>query len=399
MAVRGRRQGAPGNHAAEETTVDFNLSEKELMLRDTAKQFTSRELEPVGQRLSDGGRLPDDLITRAAGIGLLGLTVPARYGGGEAGHLSAVLVIEQMAYSGSGGWWVVGMNNSVGACIARFASEDIKQECLPALCHGTAYASTQFTEEDTGSDPEALKTVALPRGDVYVISGMKRFSTFGARDGYAILFARDETGGCTAFAVRKNVAGYQAGKQWALMGAGGMEAVDVHLDNLMVPEKNILGRKGAGFSLLLSWVGGEKVFQCAAATGIGQAAIDESVRYAGGRMSRGKPVSAMQGIRWMLADMECRLQAARWLTYRAAFALDGEAAGAGTVAASAKLFVMPAAMEVVDLGRRIHGAYGYTREMKIERLYREVAGFTAIATSMEINKSLVGGYVVSHTAK
>jgi butyryl-CoA dehydrogenase len=148
---------------------------------------------------------------------------------------------------------------------------------------------------------------------------------------------------------------------------------------------------------LLYWIASEKIMQCGANVGIAQAALDESVNYAKSRKARGKSISSMQGIKWMLADMQCKLEAARWLTYRAAFLLDQQAKDWKNEAAAAKLFVVPATLEVVEMARQIHGCYGYTKDFKIERLYRAAAGATGIATSLEINKSIVGRWVFDST--
>ena len=374
--------------------MDFNLTEDQLMLQATVREFTEREIEPIATQIDREGRLPDDLIKKMAQIGLFGMTIPKQYGGTEAGNLSCVLACEQVAYSGTGAWWLMGFNNSIPECIAHFGSEEIKQKYIRPLCDGTAYSSIQFTEEETGSDPEALITTAMPDGDNYVINGMKRFSTFGTRDGYAVLYTKDEAGECTAFVIKKNVAGYSAEKVWELMGGGGIEAADVYFDNMRVPKANLLGEKGKGFNVLLYWIAAEKIEQCAACVGIAQAALDEAVKYAKSRMVREKPISGMQGIRWMLADMQAKIEAARWLTYRAAFLQDQGAPEWMTEAAAAKLFVVPATLEVTEMARRIHGAYGYTKEFKIERLYRAIAAGAAIATTLEINRSIVGASLV-----
>lgn len=374
--------------------MDFNLTEDQLMLQATVREFTEREIEPIATQIDREGRLPDDLIKKMAQIGLFGMAIPKQYGGTEAGNLSCVLACEQLAYSGTGAWWLMGFNNSIPECIAHFGSEEIKQKYIRPICDGTAYSSIQFTEEETGSDPEALITTAMPDGDNYVINGMKRFSTFGTRDGYAVLYTKDEAGECTAFVIEKNVAGYSAEKVWELMGGGGIEAADVYFDNMRVPKANLLGEKGKGFNVLLYWIAAEKIEQCAACVGIAQAALDEAVTYAKSRMVRGKPISGMQGIRWMLADTQAKIEAARWLTYRAAFLQDQGAAEWMTEAAAAKLFVVPATLEVTEMARRIHGAYGYTKEFKIERLYRAIAAGAAIATTLEINRSIVGASLV-----
>jgi len=370
--------------------MDFNLTEDQLMLQTTVKEFTEREIEPIAAQLDREGKLPDDLIKKMARIGLLGMTIPRQYGGTEVGNTNCILACEQAAYSGTGAWWLVGFQNSISECIAHFGSEELKQKYIRPLCEGTAYASIQFTEEETGSDPESLITTARPDGDNYVINGMKRFSTFGARDGYAILYTKDEDGDCTAFVIEKSVPGYSSTKVWELMGGGGIEAADVYFEDMRVPRTSMLGEKGKGFEALLYWISTEKIEQCAACIGIAQAALDESTTYIKSRTIRGKPISGMQGIRWQLADMQAKLEATRWLTYRAASLQDQNTPSWMTEAAVAKLFVVPAAIEIVETARRIHGAYGYTREFKIERLSRAVAGAASVATSLEINRSIVG---------
>ncbi len=373
--------------------MDFNLTEDQLMLQTTVREFTEREIEPIAVPLDREGKLPDDLISKMAGIGLLGMTVPKQYGGSDVGNVNCALACEQVAYSGTGAWWLVGFQNSIPECIAHFGAEELKQKYVRPLCEGTAYASIQFTEEETGSDPESLITTARPDGDSYVINGMKRFSTFGARDGFAVLYAKDEDGGCTAFVIEKNAPGYSATRVWELMGGGGIEAADVYFEDMRVPGASILGEKGRGFDVLLYWIAAEKIEQCAACVGIAQAALDEAIAYTRSRMVRGKPISGMQGIRWQLAEMQAKLEAARWLTYRAAFLQDQSAPTWMTEAAAAKLFVVPTAIEIVETARQIHGAYGYTKEFKIERLSRAVAGGASVATSLEINRSIVGAAV------
>jgi alkylation response protein AidB-like acyl-CoA dehydrogenase len=374
--------------------MDFNLTREQLMIQRLAREFTEQEIEPVAEHLDQEGVLPDDLIKKCAKVGFLGMTVPKKHGGTEAGNLSCVLAIEQLAYSGTGAWWLVAFNNSIPDSIVQFGSEELKEKYLKSFCDGSAYASIQFTEEETGSDPASLTTTSVPDGDNYVINGMKRFSTFGARDGYAVTYTKDEEGNCTAFVIEKNGKGYSTPKIWPLMGGGGIEAADVYLEDFRVPKENMLGKKGKGFEILLHWIASEKIQQCAAATGIAQASLDEAIKYTKTRMSGGRPISGMQGIRWTLAEMKARLEACRWLTYRTAFLQDQGVSNWQTEAATAKLFVAPTTMEVIDMSRQLHGAYGYTKETKIERLYRAIAGITAIAVSLEINRSIVGSSLI-----
>jgi alkylation response protein AidB-like acyl-CoA dehydrogenase len=370
--------------------MDFNLSDEQEMLKKAARDFSDAEIEKIAARIDAEGRLPDELIKKMAAQGLFGMAVPKKYGGSGLGELSCIVACEQMAYSGCGAWWLLAFNNSIPETIANFGSDYIKDNFIKPLCDGSAYSSIQFTEADTGSDPKALVTRCRREKDHYVIDGSKRFSTFGARDGNCVIFARDEDQSCTAFVVPKNRPGYSVSKKWELMGSGGIETVDVFYDNYRVPEKNLLGTRGKGFDVLLSWIAIEKIQQCAACVGIARAALDEARKFAKSRMVSGKPMSSMQGIRWMLSDIQSKIEASRYYTYRAAKLKDENKPEWVNEAAAAKSFVVPAAMEAVELSRRIHGAYGYTKEFKIERLYRAIAGASAIAVSLEINKSIFG---------
>ena len=374
--------------------MDFNLTDEQVAFQNMVKDFTEREIETIAVHIDRSCILPDDLIGKMAQVGLLGMTVPKKYGGSEVSKLDCILACEQIAYSGTGAWWLTGFNNSIPDCIAHYGSEELRRKYLPALCDGTAYASIQFTEEHTGSDPAVLTTEVMIDRDSYVINGMKRFSTFGARDGYAVVYAKDENGECTAFIVQKNIKGYVTNKLWELMGGGGIETVDVFYDNVRVSGDSLLGEKGKAYEILLYWIALEKVQQAAANVGMAQAALDEAVKYAKMRMVRGKTISDMQGIRWMLADMHAKIAASRLLTYRAAFLQDQQSSDWQAEAAATKLFVVPATMEVVEMARRIHGAYGYTRDLKIDRLYRAISGATGIGTTLEINKSIVGNWIV-----
>lgn len=294
------------------------------------------------------------------------MNLPEEYGGSGSSSLDCVLAIEQIGYSGTGAWWLVAFNNSIPESVLEFGTEEQKQRYLPPVCGGDVYASIQFTEPDTGSDARVLATRAVLEGDHFIISGEKRFSTFGARNGFAVLYAKDDSGHCTAFIADKNVAGYSAGPGYDLMGGGGIEAADIHYDNYRLPKENMLGAPGKGMDVLLRWIANEKIQQCGACLGIAGAALDEAISYSKIR-SIGKGHQAdLQGIRWMLAEMHSKLNAARWVAYRAALLKDRNSSDWMAEAATAKMFVVPAAMEIVELSRRIHGAYGYTKEFKIE---------------------------------
>ena len=369
--------------------MDFKLTEEQLMLQSMLKDFTAKEIEPRAAEMDDSGKVPEDLVKKYADLGLYGMAVPAKYDGTEAGNFAKIIALEQLAYAGCPAWWPVAFNNSLPFTISTFGNEEQKQQFVKGNLDGSKIYSIQFTEAETGSDPTALTTTAKPDRDHYIINGQKRFSTFGAKDGPAIVWTKDDEGGCTCFMVNKNTEGYTAPKIWELM-AGEGEPADVYYDDVRVHKDNMLHSKGKGFDVLLFWISVEKVEGCIVAVAMAQAALDEAVNYTQNRIIRGKPISSMQGIRWELADMYAKLQACRWYTYRTAALLDEDPRAFQREAASCKILVQPIVTDIINTSLRLHGGYGITKEFKVERLYRSQPGNIVISVSLEINKSIVG---------
>jgi alkylation response protein AidB-like acyl-CoA dehydrogenase len=366
--------------------MDFTLNEKQKMLQAMVKDFTKKEIEPRWQEMENSRRIPDDLLKRFASLGLLGMTVPAEYNGTDSGGFAHLLAIEQLAYSGTPAWWLAAFNNSLPETICKFGTDAQKKRFVSPMFDGDKCFSIQFTEPDTGSDARALKTTSHPDGDYYIINGEKRFSTFGARNGTAIVWTKDEEGDCTAFLIDKNCPGYTAPKIWDLMGTGGIEPADVYYEKVRVHKDQMLYKKGKAFDVLLYWIAIEKVEGCMVAVAMAQAALDEAVKYAKNRTVGTRPMSDMQGIRFELAEMYAKIEACRWMTYRTAMLHENDDPSFQNEAAACKLFVQPVVNDVITAALRLHGAYGYTKEFKIERLFRAQQGNVVISVSLEINK-------------
>jgi len=371
--------------------MDFNLTDSQKLIQGMTAEFCRNEIEPIAVELDKKGSIPDDLLQKYADLGLFGMTVPNKYNGTDSGHFAHLLAIEKLAYAGTPAWWPVAFNNSLPYIICRFGTHEQKEKYIKGNLDGTKLFSIQFTEPDTGSDPGALATRAMPDGDYYFINGHKRFSTFGARPGPAIVWTKDEEDGCTCFIIDKFAPGYTAPKIWELMGCGGVEPADVYYDNFKVHKNQILGEKGKGFEVLLYWVSIEKLEGCIVAVALAQAALDEAIKYTKNRIIKGKPMSDMQGIRFELADMYAKIQASRWMVYRTAHLLEEGSQEFQREAAACKLIVQPQMSDVISTSLRLHGAYGYTKDFKIERIYRAQPGNIVISVSLEINKSFVAG--------
>jgi len=369
--------------------MDFTLSGESKMMVKAARAFTEREIEPSIPTIEKNDELPDDLLERFAKAKMLGMMIPKEYGGIGSSALNVILIAEELAKSGSAAPFIMAMNNSVAETIYYWGSEELRKRFMPSLCDGSSYATMAFTEPGTGSDPTAVTTTAVPDGDSYLLNGAKRFITMGHKKGYGIFYAKDETGRVTAFILDKGSEGCTWSKPWALMGLAGQGLVDVFLKDVRVPAANILGEKGKGFHILLRWIAGERIQQMAFMVGMGQACLDESLKFANERVVRARPMTAMQGFQWMLAEMHASIEACRWWTYRVACKQD-EGGDFQVDSAALKLFVVPTIQEVARKALQIHGSYGYCKDYKIERLYRTIAHAGVTASSTEIQKTLVG---------
>jgi alkylation response protein AidB-like acyl-CoA dehydrogenase len=374
--------------------LDFRLTDEQKLIQAMTREFCNNEIEPMAERLDREGRIANSLLKKFAHVGLFGMTVPKVYGGTEAGDFAHLLAIEQLAYAGTCAWWAVAFNNSVPETICHFGTPQQKERYVKGNLDGTKLFSIQFTEPDTGSDPKALLTTSRKEGDGYVINGQKRFSTFGGRPGTALVWTKDGQAGCTCFIVDKLGPGYATPKIWSLMGGGGAEPADVFYDNFRVGKDQILGEKGRGMDVLCHWISIEKLEGCMVAVSLAQAALDEALRYTKSRNVKGRPMADMQGIRFELADMYARIQACRWMVYRTAHLRDENASEFERESAACKIFVQPLMSEAIATALRLHGAYGYTRDFKIERLYRAQPGNVVISVSLEINKAIVGDSLV-----
>ncbi len=374
--------------------MDYKLSPVDNMIVKTAREFCHREILPISDQMVADNDYPDDLMEKFARVRMLGMVIPREYGGAGATNLNCLLVAEEIGKTGTGCFWPFSMNNSVAETILHWGTEEIKNKFIPPLCDGSAFASMAFTEPGTGSDPRGITTTATPDGDDYILNGTKRFITNGSKPGHGVFYAKDlslagERADITAFIVDKSSPGYTTSKSWEMMGLEGGNVVDVFFRDVKIPRENILGKPGRGFNILLRWIATERVQQAGYMVGMGQAALDESIKYVKQRTAGGKPIAQMQGIQWMLAEMKTKVDACRYLARRAACMQD-DGERFEIVSSELKVFTVPTIQEVTRMALQLHGSYGYSREYKVEKLYRDAAHGGVVATSTELNKTIAG---------
>ncbi|MEQ8200276.1 MAG: acyl-CoA dehydrogenase family protein [Syntrophomonadaceae bacterium] len=357
--------------------MDFNYTEEQLMLKDSVRKFSENEIAPLIRQMETEKRTPRDLMKKVKELGFCAIQYPEEYGGAGMTYLEYVMLQEEISrvYCSIAG--VIGVNGMTGRNLLKFGTEEQKREYLPQICNDPdCLGSIAFTEAATGSDPSALRTTCVRDGDEWVINGEKIFITNSTFPGIMTLFCKDvEMGGkCTNILVPKFVKGYSVPKIYDKMGMHGMEVGDVVLDNVRVPYTNITGgeaNRGKGFQILLGTTQIGKLSLCGHGVGMAQGALEAAVKYSKERVQRGKPISNFQTIQWLIGEMAADVAAMRAITLETGF-VAAEGKDLATVAARARLFVSQTAHRVVSNGMQVMGAFGYTTEFPIERIFRDV---------------------------
>ncbi len=375
--------------------MDFNLSEQEAMLQNLAREFAEKEVRPQAAAIDRSGEFPAALVKRMAAQGFQGLPYPAAYGGGAAGYLGYALVLEQVCRASLTAGAIMSVNTVPEEAVYRYGSEAQKKRLLTPLAKGDWLGGIGFTEADTGSDPKAITTTARRDGDSYVINGQKQFMAAAPALDAVLLFARGEGEGVTAFIVEAKVPGFRVQETFETLGLRGLGASSVYLEGVKVPAANRLGEDGQGFEILLEAISLERMSVAVQGVAAAQAALDMSLAYARQRQAGGKPIARMQAIQAHLAEMAAKTEAARWLAYRAAFCRD-RGQSIQYEASLAKLFCSRAAVAVTGLAMQIHGSYGATRNLPVERLYRDAKMTELYVGTSEVHRSIVAGRLIQH---
>lgn len=380
--------------------MDFNLTEKEMMIRRTAYNFGRRVVRLRASDIDKTAQFPHDLVQEIARLGYFGLPYPEELGGGGAGYLSFALVVEQLCRYSLVVGAIVAVDTLAEEAIYRFGSEEQQRRFLPQLAAGKALSCFSFTEAATGSDPRAIATRArrIDDSDTYELHGYKLFVTLAPVAELALIFARDETEKVSAFVVETASPGFVVEPPVQTMGIRGSATAPVSLEGVKVPAANRLGAPGQGYEILLEAISVGKLGVAAEGLGVGQAALDLSLDYSRKRTAYGQPIAELGTIKWLLAEMATRVEATRWLTYRTAFLRD-QGQSIQKEAAMAKLFASQAAVDVTGMAMQVHGAYGYTQDLPVERLYRD-AKITQIWEGVsEIQRVIIANHLIREVGR
>lgn len=373
------------------------LTEGQRLLLDELRRFCDERIRPgVAQRDRDH-EFPSDILSELGDMGLLGMTVSESYGGSDLSALDLVLVIEEIARACPSVAVSLSVSNSV-CCwpINHFASDELKARVLPALASGETLGAFALTEPESGSDAGAARTTATLDGAEWILDGEKAWITNAGAAGYYLTVAR--TGpdegyrGLSAFVVPGDAPGLSVGTQEEKLGLRASLTAPVTFEGCRIPAANLVGQTGQGFKIVLSTLDHSRLGIAAQAVGIHQRALELAIDYARQRVQFGRPIAEFQAIRFAIAEMATRVEAARCLT-RAAAAAEGSRAG-GRLASQAKLYASEAANRACWDCLQIHGGNGFSEEYEIARLYRDVRVTTIYEGTSEMQRRVIARHLL-----
>jgi alkylation response protein AidB-like acyl-CoA dehydrogenase len=355
--------------------MDLTLSEDQRAILDMVRDFARAEVLPRAAEIDEKAEYPADLVAKMADLGLMGVPFPEGYGGAGQSYVTFALIVEEICRACASTGLIMDVNISLcGEPIMMFGTEEQKQQFLTPLATGEKLGALAMTEPEAGSDAAAISTTAVKRDGCWVLNGRKIFVTNGEKaDTYVVTAKTDRDAGSrgiTDFIVEKSMPGVSFTTHYEKMGIRGSPTTDVVLENVEVPEENILGGLGNGFKVTMETLDAGRIGIAAQAIGIARAALEDSIAYARERTQFGQPIVQFEMVQSMLADMATQIEAARVLMLRAAHLRDREVPSPRE-SAMAKLFAGDMAMKVTTDAVQILGGYGYIREYPVERHMRD----------------------------
>jgi isovaleryl-CoA dehydrogenase len=379
--------------------MDFDLTSEQKILKNTARAFALREIEPIAAEIDESDALPEDLFRKMGEMGFLGCTIPPEYGGAGSDYLSAVIIEEELARVSPSVALSYGAHSNLCADnLYRNGDEDQRKRYLPKLCSGEWIGALGLTEPGAGSDAVSIQTTAEKEGEDYRINGTKTFITNGPIADLVLLYAKTDkergARGITAFLVETSFDGFSVSKELEKMGNRGSPTGELILDDCLVPKENVLGEVNGGIAIMMSGLDIERAFLSAWGVGIAQGAFDLALEYSKGRFQFGRPICDFQLIQEKLANSYARIEAARLMMYKAAsLAQSSRRGGKGTEIhkmAAASLLVAGETAKIVALDAvQIHGGYGYIKELPVERFLRDSLAVSIGAGTTEIRKTVI----------
>lgn len=373
--------------------MDFQLSDEQLQLKKMVRGFAEQEILPHVMEWDEASQFPLETIQELGRLGLLGTIFPSEYGGAGMGYVEYATAIEELSrVDGSVGIIVAAHTSLCANHIFVAGNEEQKRKYIPALASGANIGAWGLTEPGSGSDAGSARMTAVWNGNRWVLNGTKTFCTNGHYADVVVVIAVTDktrsTHGLSAFVVEKGTRGFRPGKKENKLGLRASDTAELIFEDCEIPQENLLGKEGDGFSDAMRILDGGRISIAALALGIAQGAYEAALKYSRQRKQFGKAISEFQGIQWKLADMATEIDAARLLTLRAAAMKD---AGMKTTLESsmAKLFASEVAVRCANEGVQIHGGYGFIKDYPAEKFYRDVKLCTIGEGTSEIQRLVI----------
>ncbi len=379
--------------------MNFELTQEQQLFREMVREFAAKEVAPHAKRVDEEGVFPRETIKQIGELGLMGVVIPTEYGGAGADNVCYAIAMEEIARACASTSVIVSVNNSlVGDPIYKFGTEAQKQKYLIPIAGGSILGCFALSEPGAGSDAAGQQTTARKDGNAFILNGTKNFITNALEADIALVFAtvdRDlRAKGICAFIVEKGTPGFSITKVEKKLGIKGSSCCQLLFEDCRVPEGNLLGEVGLGFKIAMATLDAGRIGIAAQAVGIAQAALDMSLSYATQRQAFDKPIASFQAIQWMIADIANQTEAARLLTYRAAWMKD-RGVRYTKESAMAKLFASETASRAATKALQIHGGYGYIYDFAAQRLFRDARITEIYEGTSEIQRLVIAQHLLS----
>jgi alkylation response protein AidB-like acyl-CoA dehydrogenase len=380
--------------------LDFQLTEEQLQLKKSLREFAEREILPNVMKWDECGEFPAEIIKALGKMGVLGIIFPSEYGGAGLGYVEYVIAVEELSrVDGSVGIIVAAHNSLCTNHIFLAGNEEQRRKYVPKLASGEFLGAWGLTEPGSGSDAGGARMTAVRKGKTggWVLNGTKTFITNGGHADVAVVIAVTDraahTHGLSAFVVEKGTKGFRAGKKENKLGLRASDTSELIFEDCWVPEEALLGKEGDGFIDAMRILDGGRISIAALGLGMAQGAYEAALKYSKQRQQFGKAISEFQAIQWKLADMATEIDAARLLTMRAASMKD---AGLKTTLESsmAKLYAGEVAVKCANEGVQIHGGYGFIKDYPAEKFYRDVKLCTIGEGTSEIQRLVIARQIL-----
>ena len=380
--------------------MDVRLTDDQALLRRSVREFAETEIKPYVREWDEAQHFPPDLLPKLADLGLMGIQFSTDYGGSGMSAVDYCICLEEIARVDPSISLSLAAHNGLGAAhISMFGSEAQKRRFLEPLARGEKLAAWGLTEPGSGSDAVAMKTTAVAEGDCWVLNGSKAFITHGASGDIMVVMAVTDKSkgnkGISAFIVERGTAGFLAGKKEDKLGMRASETTEVIFQNCRIPRTHLIGEEGQGFTQTLQVLDAGRIGLAALSVGLAQGAYEAARTYAFQRKQFGRPIGTFQSIRWKLVDNAARVEAARLLTYRAAWLKDQ---GRRTTLESsmAKLYASEIAVRASEDCVQIHGGYGFVKDYPAEKFFRDVKLTTIGEGTSEIQRLVIARQLLAH---